>query len=114
MKLKTHKHVIVLIAAFAATVILYVWFLHSRYFDGFKFWSQNNIWLYIPLLAFMKIIGIVWPPIPGGVFTLGSIPVLGWLSAYLTDLAGSIVGSSIAFFLAKKYGQNFMKRIRIH
>ncbi len=40
-----------------------------------------------------------------------SIPIIGWQTAYFTDFLGSIVGSSIAFYLGKKYGFDFLKRI---
>jgi len=93
------------------TLLAYMWFTQSAYFPTFLEWSERNIVLYYFILIFSKIIGIIWPPIPGGVFTLGSIPVLGWLGAYIADLAGSMIGSTIAYLLAKKYGLSFMKNI---
>lgn len=111
MGFKSHKHLIILFLAFAATILGYAWFIHSAYFAGFQLWAQSNIFLYVSLLVLIKVVGIIWPPIPGGVLTLGSIPVLGWQVAYASDLAGSVIGSSVAYFLAKKYGQNLMKKL---
>ncbi|MEK7113380.1 MAG: VTT domain-containing protein, partial [Patescibacteria group bacterium] len=45
------------------------------------------------------------------VSTLGSIPVLGWLVAYSADLIGSMIGSTIAYFIARKYGMSFIRKI---
>jgi len=111
MKLKSHKHLIVLVAAAAATIVFYVWFVNSDYFGAFKAWSLKNLPIYVLALLSLKIIGIVWPPIPGGVLTLASVPVLGWKLAYTVDIVGSIIGSSIAYFIAKRSGLKFMRKI---
>jgi uncharacterized membrane protein YdjX (TVP38/TMEM64 family) len=42
---------------------------------------------------------------------LGSIPFLGWPISYLIDLSGSIVGGAIAYFLAQKYGYDFLNKL---
>lgn len=111
MKLKTHKHIIIFVVASLATVLFYIWFINSPYFEELKNWSQDNLILYIIILLLLKIIGIIWPPIPGGVLTLASIPIIGWKLAYLTDLMGSIIGSSGAFFIARKWGWKFLEKI---
>lgn len=56
-------------------------------------------------------IGIVWPPIPGGVLTLASIPVIGWQYAFLADLTGTTIGGSIAYFIGKKYGRKILETL---
>ena len=111
MKIKNHKHIIVFILAMLATVVFYWWFIHSPYFEGFKNWSRDNLILYFLVLILIKIIGIIWPPIPGGVFTIASIPIIGWPLSYFADLVGSIIGSSVAFSIAQKWGWEFLERI---
>ena len=111
MKIKNHKHIIFFGAAFGGTFLAYLWFVQTPYFETFKLWSQGNLALYFAILALIKVIGIIWPPLPGGIFTLASIPILGWPLAYLADLTGSIIGSSAAFFIAKKWGWDFIKKI---
>jgi uncharacterized membrane protein YdjX (TVP38/TMEM64 family) len=111
MKIKTYKHIIVFILASIVTVLLYIWFSNSIYFEGFKHWSQSNLILYISILLLIKIVGIIWPPIPGGIFTIASIPIIGWQFAYMADLFGSIIGSSFAFFIARKWGFQVLKKI---
>lgn len=71
--------------------------------------------IYLPLYLFtliiLKVLGIVYPPLPGIVFTLASIPLVGWKVAYLVDLVGSTLGATCAFFLGKKYGYTFLNRM---
>ena len=111
MKLKSHKQIILLVLATILTVLFYIWFTNSEYFAGFKNWSQNHFVLYVFILLLLKIVGIVWPPIPGGVLTLASVPIVGWQVAYITDFVGSVIGSTIAFFIAKRWGFVFMEKI---
>ena len=62
-------------------------------------------------MTLIKILGVIWPPIPGGLFTLGAIPILGWLTAYTADFLGSVTGSIIAYVLGNKYGFPFLEKI---
>ena len=76
-----------------------------------QIWAQRHIFLFFVLLTGVRIAGIVWPPLPGGIFTLGSIPILGWRNAYTADLIGSILGSMIAFWLARTWGEELLVKI---
>lgn len=96
---------------FLVTIVSYILFLRSSYFQFFLEWSQRNLVLYCVTLFVLKVSAIVYAPLPGGLLTLGSIPVLGWKLAYFIDILGSMVGASIAYFLGKKYGLKFMERI---
>ena len=72
---------------------------------------QNYLILYLLVLLLVKLSSIVYPPLPGIAFTIASIPLVGWPLAYLIDLTGSTLGSSIAFILGKKYGQSILSRV---
>ncbi len=111
VKIKDYKHIIFITVGMAATVLAYWWFIKTPYFEVFKHWSQQNFKTYFAVLVTLKTVGLIWPPLPGGVLTLGSIPVLGWWPAYLADLLGSILGASAAFFIARKWGYQFIKKI---
>lgn len=111
MKLRGYYHVAIIISASIATIALYIWFISTSLFGIFQEWSQQHLPLFISTLLLIKIAGIVWPPIPGGVLTLGSIPILGWMGAYLVDFVGSIIGSSIAYCIARRCGIQFMQKI---
>lgn len=72
---------------------------------------QANLMLYIPAVFIAKISGIVLPIIPGGLFTITAIPVVGWKMAYLIDLSGSLVASNIAYTLSAKYGESLISKL---
>lgn len=107
---KKYKNLILLGFCYVFTVVVYFLFLKSSYFHIFESWVQRNFFLYFVTIVIIKILAIIWPPIPGGIFTLGSIPVLGWQYAYLADLVGNLTGSSIAYFLGKRYGENILQK----
>lgn len=110
-KIKSFKYLLLLGIFTVFTLSFFSWFLKTEYFTLLKFWAGQNIVFFFLTLVLIKVVGILWPPIPGGIFTLAAIPVLGWFPAYLSDLAGSLIGSSLAFFLGKKYGYPFLKKI---
>jgi uncharacterized membrane protein YdjX (TVP38/TMEM64 family) len=103
--------ILVFVLAGVVTLVAYWWFKGSVYFDDFTLWASGNVFLLSVSLVVIKIIGIIWPPLPGAVFTLASVPFLGWFLAYLLDLIGSLIGSSIAFWLGKKYGFPFLRKL---
>jgi uncharacterized membrane protein YdjX (TVP38/TMEM64 family) len=111
MHLKNYKQIFLVIGFSLATMVGYIFFLQSAYFDEFSVWAQARFILFFCMLVAIKIIGIVWPPISGGLLTLGSIPVIGWWQAYLADLIGSMIGSSMAYYIAKRWGISFMSKI---
>lgn len=103
-------NLIIFIFISVLSVVLYLWFIKLPVFKHFEFWVSKNILLYFLFLILVKILAILWPPLPGSLFTLGSIPAIGWELAYLADLVGSIIGSSGAFFIGKKYGFKLLRK----
>jgi len=111
MKKSSWVNTSLFISVFVLTFILFNWFSKSIYFSGFDSWIKTNLILYVICLFLVKITGILWPPISGGIFTLASIPFLGWQLAFMVDMAGSTVGGMIAYWLGKKYGFPFLNKI---
>jgi len=80
----------------------------------FLLWLPENIDL---LTAFVKkyplaapIFIICWrtlstvvPPVPGGIVSLALLPILGWWQSFIYASIGVLIGTSTAFFLARKY-----------
>ena len=56
-------------------------------------------------------LSIVWPPLPGGLITLAAIPFIGWSLAFAVDFTGSVFGSSVTYFMGKKYGQPILNKM---
>ena len=106
--IKSYKHLLSLIFLFSVTAGSYIWFAYSPYYQSFVDWTQGNLIIFYPVVILIKIVGIVWPPIPGAVFTVGSIWIIGWFPAYLADFLGSIIGSVFAYFIARRWGYPIM------
>ncbi len=111
MKEKISLNTVLFISIFVITLLLTLQFLRTPYYSTLNIYVQKNIIFYSVLLYLIKVVGIVWPPIPGGIFTLASIPFLGWKLAFIIDLLGSTTGATIAYYLGYKYGYNFLKKI---
>lgn len=72
---------------------------------------QQNLVLYLFSLFFIKMIGIVYPPLPGAILTLSAVPFVGWKLAYMVDFLGSVTGVFISFYLGKRYGFSFLEKL---
>ncbi len=108
---RKYGFIIAIAVAFIITIIAYSAFSKTEHFQTLLAWSNQNLPLLIIILVALKIIGIIWPPLPGLVFTLGAIPIIGWEGALLTDLAGGIIGSSSVFWISRKYGKRVIWKI---
>ncbi|MEG0495599.1 MAG: TVP38/TMEM64 family protein [Eubacterium sp.] len=64
-----------------------------------------------PLIYFLfQIVQVVFAPIPGGTTMLVGGALFGGLWGFVLSLSGILIGSSIAFFIAKKLGRPFILR----
>lgn len=99
------------VGVFVLTICLFYWFSKTPYFLVLDSWIKTNKSLYLISLFLIKIAGILWPPISGGIFTMASIPFLGWQTAFMVDMAGSAVGGTIAYKLGERYGYPFLNKI---
>ena len=99
------------IAIFLVSFVGYVYFSKTPQFEHFFRWSQNNLYLFIPIVLLLKIAGVVYPPLPSAIFTIAAIPILGWFPAYLIDLSGSLVAGGIDYYLGKRYGYIILSKL---
>lgn len=101
----------ILLAVFVFSLAAYSYFVGTPYFDVFEQWAQQNYWNLVIFLVVLKIIGIIWPPLPGVVPLIGAIPVIGWFPAFLIDTIGYMIGSVIAYYLANHYGTDVIRKL---
>lgn len=111
MKIKSYSLIIWGILIFVVTFFIYIYFTKTPSFQTFFNWSQNNLIIFVTVLFFLKTLGVVYPPLPAGLFTLGAIPIIGWFPAYLIDFAGSMTAAGIDYYLGKKYGIVLLQKI---
>src|SRR3989344_5731543 len=109
--IKNHKHLGIVLAIAIGSLALYFWLVKQSFFGSFVSWSQQWIWFYFIVLVFFKALAIVWPPLPGGLFTLGSVAVIGWQWAFAGQVVGGLLGGSIAHLLGKKYGYWLLNKL---
>jgi uncharacterized membrane protein YdjX (TVP38/TMEM64 family) len=109
--MKNNFYLTGLLIFWLATIGLYFWFTKSPYFESFNLWTRQNLLLFYATLLTAKVLAIVWPPLPGGLFTLGSIPFIGWYQSFLVDFVGGLIGASIAYALGRKYGYPFVEKV---
>jgi uncharacterized membrane protein YdjX (TVP38/TMEM64 family) len=101
----------IFISCFIIVVGLYFWFTTTVYYNSLLIWSRQNVFVMMLFLINVKILGIVFPPIPGGVVTVAAVPFIGWQRAFIADLIGGLIGSSIAYYLGKKYGNSLLHKL---
>ncbi len=66
---------------------------------------------FIPILIIVwRAISIVIAPLPGGVLSFAFIPIIGWFLAWLYGSIGVVIGATLAFYLARKFREPFVKR----
>jgi len=109
--IKRSRHLIVIAILGGVTLALYFWLVHQAFFFGFITWAEDNLFTYLVVLIFFKTLAIVWPPLPGGLFTLGSVAVIGWKWAFFGQVIGGLLGAGIAFWLGNKYGYGLLSKI---
>src|SRR3989344_6755455 len=109
--IKNNKHIAVVVGIAILSLLAYFWFIKQAFFQNFVAWSQHYIWVYLIVLVFFKALAIVWPPLPGGLFTLGSVAVIGWQWAFAGQVVGGLLGGSIAHLLGKKYGYWLLNKL---
>lgn len=103
--------VVFLVVALLISVILGGLIFNNENLAIVKNWVGGNIVLFSVILLLLKFVGLVWPPLPGGLFTFASVPLLGWQTAFAIDLAGNLMGASVAWYLGGRYGETFMARV---
>ena len=102
--------IITLAIAWIAGFVVYN-LMQGAAFQEYMRWAQENIIVFITTIVVLKSISVIFPPLPSVVMTLSAIPIVGWFNAYLIDFTGSILGSSVSYFIAYKYGIKVLKKI---
>ena len=83
--------------------IFLVLFLLPPYQEQAISFSKENPLLAPIIIILLRIIGMIIPPIPGGLVSFALIPVIGWFWAYLYGVIGTTIGAVLAFFIARTF-----------
>lgn len=63
------------------------------------------------IFILLQIVQVVLPIIPGGASCLAGVLLFGSIWGFIYNYVGMIIGSTIVFLLARKYGIRFVKKI---
>lgn len=111
MILKNKRGLIFISLVWIFSILGYAWLIKQPFSQQISWFAQNHKLSLFTGLVLIKILGLVWPPIPGGIFNLAVIPFLGWQLAYISDLTGTVIGALIDYYLAKKWGYKLLDKI---
>lgn len=110
--MKIHKKSLLFISLIVVLSVLgYSWLINQPFSQQIGWFAQTHRYSLIGILVGIKVLGLVWPPLPGGIFNLAVIPFLGWQLAYLSDLIGTVIGAGICYLIAKKWGDKLLTKI---
>src|SRR3989344_3769372 len=106
------KNIVLAFAVFtllAGLASLFVLLRSSNIDRGMEFALEHSIVAPLFLIAW-RIIGIIFPFFPAGIVSFAVVPIFGWFHTYLYTLIGILIGTSIAFCLARVYRERLVKR----
>lgn len=61
------------------------------------------------IFVLIQIVQVIFPVIPGGAVSVSGTAVFGYIWGFVYNFIGITIGSIIAFFLARRYGEFFVK-----
>lgn len=106
-----YRGILWVVAIISLLLILNQILLNSGVFEWIETNFNENMALGIVLLVALKAIGIILPPLSTGVLFFLFVPAIGWFNVFVIDYIGEVIGSVIAFWIAKRYGEKAVKRL---
>lgn len=106
------KHTFITIAAvllLSGIVIVVVLLRPSNIDAGIAFADRHTV-IGPLLLIVWRILGVIFPALPAGVISFAVVPIFGWLHTYIYTLLGILIGTSVAFFLARIFREKLVER----
>jgi uncharacterized membrane protein YdjX (TVP38/TMEM64 family) len=108
---RDYKNILIYVVVTALFNAVYFYYIRTPSFQHFVLVSQEYYLQIFIGLVVVKILAILYPPIPGALFSFGLIPVLGWKGSYLADSIGGMTGSMCAYMIGRFMGKNFLLKI---
>lgn len=71
---------------------------------------SNHLLIGVLFLIVLRTISNILPVIPAGMIIFAAVPILGWFTAFASNMAGLLLGKSVAFFLARIYREPLVER----
>ena len=96
-----------LLTGFSLTLFI---FIVPSNLDAIITFAKEHALLAPFLVIFWRTLAIVIPPLPGGVVSLALLPAFGWFWSFIFAEIGVLLGTSIAFYIARKFREPFVQR----
>ncbi|MBC8535439.1 TVP38/TMEM64 family protein [Clostridiales bacterium BX7] len=78
-----------------------------------QFVARCGIWGPV-IFILIQLVQVVVPIIPGGITLAAGVFIFGGLQGFLYNYAGILIGSTLSFLLARRYGSAFIQSIVSH
>lgn len=100
-----------------ATILIIVFIIYGMKLGIFR--DKNILINYIKkfglfgpiFFIFIQIVQVVFPVIPGGASCLAGVLAFGPIAGFIYNYLGLAIGSSIAYYLSKKYGLKLVRKL---
>lgn len=92
------------------TALMAIFLLTQNSSDQVLTILKSNPYLAPFILISWRVVGIIVPAIPAGVVSFAAVPIFGWLATYIYTLIGILIGTSISFFLARKFREPLVSK----
>jgi uncharacterized membrane protein YdjX (TVP38/TMEM64 family) len=97
------KYFLHISAGVTISLVLFLFLFTTTYEKEIVQFSLAHPLLAPLLLILFRMIGMIIPPIPGGILSFALIPILGWFWSYVYAMIGLTLGAIIAFYLARHF-----------
>ncbi len=105
------------ISTIVGTILICIFFYYALRADLFS--SEENLkafltecGIFAPIFfIFLQIVQVIIPLIPGGVSIGVGVIIFGPVWGFIYNYVGIVIGSIIVFFIARKYGMPFIKKM---
>lgn len=106
------KHIAISsIGIFGLIILLLILIFFNPYrLDSALEFTSDHLIIGAIFLILLRTLSNILPAIPGGMIAFSTVPIFGWFVAFLCNLAGILLGASIAFFLARIYREPLVER----
>lgn len=108
--LKKRNLLILFFFSIVALCLLTIFIISRNFSQDLISIFKENPFIGPVLLVLWRILGIIVPAIPAGIVSFAAVPIFGWLATYLYTLIGIMLGTSISFFLARRFKEPLVSK----
>lgn len=101
--LKNRKLLILIVLLLLVLLLFSIYIIYQNFSQDLISAINTHSYIGPAILILWRMVGIIIPAIPTGIVSFAAIPIFGWLLTYVYTVIGILIGTSISFFLARKF-----------